>query len=334
MSKYLHLARPSAISRSGPLRGPSLVSGKAARRSLGARAAAELLRYDWAEPEPHIDQDVFFDDQFERRSHELQRTPSGENALSIVPQKTGPWSGFNQLGQEKAFAPDANNLQTALKLDEWGFPERWTLALGLDIPDSGLPAGGFDVTALVEFGAGGVTQRLEMDWLAGASITIPMNALTVVAQYSFGRNEGGDPVLPEGLRLRTSLSRGACVSGRATRSFVFMGADIVPLIVPIPPFAKNVSIYPNAPSVGVTPFQFYSANQQVRFFTDEVPSQHLAVYAVSQLVSSIDFANQLVGHPAPLPIPTRARFVAVTSAAGAIITSNNLEIGFQFEIGL
>jgi hypothetical protein len=58
----------------------------------------------------------------------------------------------------------------------------------------------------------------------------------------------------------------------------------------------------------------------------------MATYAASQLVSFV--AGGFVGYPHPLPIHMRSRFVAVTDPAGTVLTSNNLDVGFQFEIGL
>ena len=168
---------------------------------------------DAARVEPGINQDEVFDDQFERRSHEIQRTPGSDDAISIVPSKRGPWTGNNQLGIERGFAPDANNRQSILKLDEWGFPEVWTLCLGLTYDaelygSGGGITGAFGILAQVEFGTGGVIQIVEVDWCQGVSIPLPMNALNVIASYSAVPTELGLPALPDDLRLRANIVRG------------------------------------------------------------------------------------------------------------------------------
>ena len=124
--------------------------------------------------------------------------------------------------------------------------------------------------------------------------------------------------------------------GRATRSFDFQFVNqALPLITRIPPFAKNVAVYLNFPSVGVVPFDFYGGAFQIRFLrTRTGVALPLAVYSASQLVSYLDAINEVVGHPEPLPITERGRFVAVTNNAGVIQTNNNLEVAFQYEIGL
>lgn len=325
MSRYLHLARPRGLVTSAPLRGPSLASQKAQRRGLSPRAAAELLRYDWAHPEPGIDQDEFFDDQFERRAHEIQRTPSGENAVSIVPQKRGPWSGNNQLGIEREFAPDDNNRQTILRLDEWGFPDIWTVTLGLN--DFTRTAGGFDVTAVLEFGSGGATQYLEMDWLCGSSITLPMNALNLVAQYNLIDGEVAGEV-PDDLRLRVTISKMPSRNSNPTRSYLF--TDAVSSFI-IPPFAKAMHISPL--NTG-DPFDFYAQRVKAVFTTRGLglATGSINSYQFAQFVSYIDFINEYVGGPMFLPIPPYARAVDLqTIPAGA---ASNQTLVAQFLIGL
>lgn len=290
----------------------------------------------YADVDPPYGSNEIFGDQFERRAREKNRDGGmpGMPSVAVLDPKTGPWTGNNQVGNEVEFSPQANNEQTILRLDEWGMPAPWTLTLGLDIQDADLPSGGFDATAQIFFGSGGITQYVEIDWLEGATITLPMNAINVVAKYNFGINEGGGATLPTGLRLRASICRYPTTTGKATRSFLFALAGGPQIIARIPPFAKNVLVYPNSPSVGVTAFTLYGGAFQVRFFAAFPPAQNLAQYDISQFVSFLDVPNQVVGHPEPIPIGSRARFVAITDLAGNIITANNLEAAFQFEIGL
>lgn len=281
--------------------------------------------------EPGYNQDEFFDDQFERRAHEIQRTPSAVNAVNVIPSKTGPWTANNQLGIERHFEPDVNNRQTILKLDEWGFPEVWTLCLGLNdfslAPNPNPIA--FEVTALIEFGSGGAMQQVEVDWLNGTAISLPMNAVNVVANYSTGSGEGATSI-PDDLRLRATLARGRSHFARPTRTVRFVGSETS---IPIPPFAKRVSIVPTFSLPGLTPFIFHSSGNYVRMTTGENSSAIVeGTYLTSQLVSFVDVTNELVGSPQWLPIPPFARFLGTTNALGvpALIGASFA----QFEIGI
>jgi hypothetical protein len=273
--------------------------------------------------EPGIDQDEFFDDQFERRAHEIQRTPGANNAVNVIASKTGPWTGNNQLGIERAFAPDANNRQTILKLDEWGFPQLWTLALGLtydaeNYASSGLVTGSFGIIAEVEFGTGGVTQQVEVDWKMGTSICLPMNAVNVVASFSAVPTEGGDVALPPDLRLRANIVHGQLTQAAPTRTYNLQESSGSVLI---PPFAKRFRIVPQ-----LDPFTFYSQLLEIRLTgSSNIASNFVVTHTYSQMVTYLDATAQLVGPPAWIDIPEMARFVHTLGDTNALI---------QFEIGV
>lgn len=279
--------------------------------------------------EPGIDQDEVFDDQFERRAHEIQRTPSAASAISVIPTKKGPWSGNNQLGIERFFAPDDNNRQTIIKLDEWGFPEVWTLVLGLvynaDLYD---PSNSFfSVTAEVEFGAGGCIQTVELDWLQGTTIALPMNALNVVASFNSSLNEAGIPnQLPSDLRLRANLVRGSLSNGNPTRSYLAEGVDPV---VPVPPYAKSVRIVPRA--FGGTAFSFYTSTSTVNFMSGDPhvfpTSAILATLQRCQFVEYINVLDQLLGKPVYIDIPEGSRFLQLSDAGGVGPTNIQFRLG-------
>lgn len=273
--------------------------------------------------EPGINQDEVFDEQFERRAHEIQRTPGSSNAVSVVPTKKGPWSGNNQLGIERAFAPDANNRQTILKLDEWGFPQMWTLALGLTYDaeaygSSGLVTGNFGVVAEVEFGTGGVIQYVEIDWKMGTSIVLPMNALNVVASFSSVPTEGGEVALPPDLRLRANVVHGALTQASPTRTIDLATTNGSTLI---PPFAKRFRLVPHE-----DPFTFYTqVDTVVLTGTNSASSNIVVTHTLSQFVGYIDIASQLVGAPTWIDIPEQARFLFVNGSSDCLA---------QFEIGV
>jgi hypothetical protein len=276
--------------------------------------------------EPGYNQNEVFDSQFERRAREIQPTPGPEQGVPIIPSKRGPWTGNNQLGIERAFAADANNRQTILKLDEWDFPDVWTIALGLN--EFTATTGGFDVTALIEFGVGGVTQSVEIDWLNGSGISLPMNALNLVAQYNLIDQELPGEV-PDDLRLRVSISKMPAQNLRPTRSYwVTTPANIFT----IPPFAKAVHISPI--DAVPNPFAFYNQSVAACFMTRvDAPRVMVGNYLFSQFCSFIDTVNSKVGAPAFLPIPPYARALHFVTVGGGGVPSDQ-QCVIQYLIGL
>lgn len=260
--------------------------------------------------EPGYNQDEVFDSQFERRAHEIQPTPTAASGIPIVPSKRGPWTGNNQLGIQRHFAPDANNRQTILKLDEWDFPKVWTLCLGLDYnADSygsdGAITGSFGVLAEVEFGVGGVTQYVEIDWVQGATIVLPMNAVNVVASYTAVPTEIGVPALPPDLLLRANIVQGNLSQAHPTRTFEV--SEDSP-IIRIPPFAKSVTLYPSSAFGTGRPFEFYTGTDTVQFWGTIVGNEVIRAQPC-QFTEYLDIVNELCGAPAYFTVPERARFM-------------------------
>lgn len=265
--------------------------------------------------EPGYNQDEVFDSQFERRAHEIQPTPGPDQGLPIIPSKRGPWTGNNQLGIQRQFSPDANNRQTILKLDEWDFPRAWTLCLGLDYnaeaygADGGL-TGTFGILAEVEFGVGGVTQYVEIDWVQGTSIVLPMNALNVVASFSSVPTEAGIPALPDDLLLRANVVQGNISQAQPTRTVLF---DPNTATVRIPPFAKSVSLISG--SLTDRPFDYYSRLDLVEWW-GTVAGNVLIRSQLSQFVEYLDVVNEIIGRPVAFPVPEQARFLHIPALAG------------------
>ncbi|HKO52726.1 MAG TPA: hypothetical protein VJV79_33695 [Polyangiaceae bacterium] len=126
---------------------------------------------------------------------------------TLVP-RTGWWSDYPQFGEEQAFEPDAQNRQQILKADELGPPEVYTLTLGISYTEQDWPGTrrAFGIEAEINFGAGGATQVVKIDWAQGAQISLPMNAVNVVASYSIDALAAPQP--PADLRLSVMLGRG------------------------------------------------------------------------------------------------------------------------------
>lgn len=231
-------------------------------------------------------------DSFTRRVFELEKQGKlgAKPATPNLYPQTGPWSGNQQLGAEAPFAPDANNEQTILKLDEWGFPNTWTIALGLTGGDSG--ALNYEVTALMNFGCGGVTQQIEVDWQNGAMITLPMNALNVIARYSLATG------LPTDLKLRVNVSKYSGSENTANRTLDFTAAaGTTSTPVKIPPFASRLFVVPGGTTVSPSIYAAASASL-VEFLSSS-----------GGVVVSFMFANQLLNWSNGLIIPRNARFV-------------------------
>lgn len=174
---------------------------------------------------------------------------------NIIP-KNGAWSGDNQLGYQAKYGPDQRQTQTILKLDEWGPPEIWTISLyilnGLKTFD------GFGLKARIDFGAGGSTQVVEIDWANGAQISLPMNAVNVQAIWH-------DTITAEGagLQVGVQLSRGTRGGTLPPRLTLEKHLDIPgagsTTILPLPAFAKTMWFSPTQPdSAGLA--LVYSAN--------------------------------------------------------------------------
>jgi len=145
----------------------------------------------------------------------MQRTPpiapagpAGLTPVATIVPRQGWWSNYPQLGEEQAFALDANNRQTILKADELGPPEVYTITLGISYSEQDWPGTGraFEVEAEINFGAGGATQVVKVDWVQGAQISLPMNAVNVVATYNVEGAAAPQP--PADLRLSAMLGRG------------------------------------------------------------------------------------------------------------------------------
>ncbi|HET9929950.1 MAG TPA: hypothetical protein VFQ35_04650 [Polyangiaceae bacterium] len=218
------------------------------------------------------------DTTFERKVAEMEPAHPPLSVVDSQPKK-GPWTGNNNLGYRLKFAPDADNRQTILKLPEWGFPEVWTVSLAL----SGFPGGlfdGFGVTGHLEFGVGGATENIAVDWANGTQVSLAMNALNVIAEFSnLDVTEEG-----QGLELIVQLARGNRPGGSRPPTLTMLrdepfgaGADTGNL--EIPAFASRIIAVPSDPTVaGVT--NFYSSDIVMDLVTGNVGSGHV-VSAVS-----------------------------------------------------
>ena len=242
--------------------------------------------------DPPYDSNDLFGDQFERRAREIQRMPAGAQPVIIIPGKSGPWSGNNQLGNEQEFAPSTNNRQTILKMDEWGFPQVWTVQLGMTFSDS--TNAFFRVIAVVKAGVGGTTQTFEVDWTQGMAFSAVFNALNVEAFY------GETTTVPNDIRLSVQIGKRSLSSARPTRTIeVHLTGLAVSAQIRVPAFAKTFT------PVRVANADPYAGTQLYEFAINDVGTPNL----VAALTGP-----QLLAMGGTLVLPNGANFLNFTGA--------------------
>lgn len=251
--------------------------------------------------------------------HQAKQAP-GTMPVFPLPARQHPlWSGNNELGRETAFAPDANNRQLILKMQEWGEPMVWTVMLGLEYTPINLPGTGFwNVTAEVSAGVGGSTQDFEVDWLEGTTFSCPMNALTVTAKFT--QIAGTTLEVPPDLRLRATVARKPLSNASPpTKSFI---TDVIPDTIgisdpiPIPKFARRLtpveSFGLSAPYAATTGYNWQS--------NPSAPST-IGGFSGDQFLAGFGSNG--------IPIPIAARALIVSNTAGI-----DTRIGLIFHLAL
>jgi len=245
------------------------------------------------------------------------RRDTGNKVVQLAYPRKGVWSGNNQLGVELPFQIDANLEQTVFKMDEWGFPQIWTIALSVFVPD--LKVGQFfDVIGEISYGSGGVVQTFDVDWVDGTVFSLPMNAINVRAKWSELATIGGI-FPPPGVRISVIASRGSIRHARATKTQFFgeiaAGATVqntfvAPPVFPgIPTFAKSVVV---TASTAAGAALLYAASTELWFLGND----NTGVPAVLQVVP-----GNMLGPTTSfkVPIPANARYWTIFNGAGVPI---------------
>jgi hypothetical protein len=186
---------------------------------------------------------TFKDDDMGRKYPPIAQPPGmGVPIFAAITPRSGGWSGDNQLGYESKYGPDRRQTQTVLKLDEWGPPDVWTVSLfqrqKFTVND------GLGIKARINFGAGGSTQVYEMDWLNGAQVSLPMNAINVEAIF----RDVDVTTEGQGLSVGVQLARGRR-GGNAPPRFTIAERLAVPAgttsaVFLLPAFASAVYVQP------------------------------------------------------------------------------------------
>lgn len=222
----------------------------------------------------------------------------------VIP-RTGPWSGDNQLGYLAKYGPDDRGQQTILKLDEWGPPEIWTVSLFLKGEFQSY--NGFRVEAEIGFGAGGSTQVINMDWVDGAQISLPLNAVNVIAKFKNVdvTTEG------RGIQLGAQLSRGS--RGGTTPPTLMIaenvnlaGAEIASAVFAIPNFTKNLVLVPTS----------FAAAEIAAFYSSTTQLVSLSGNDIGTITTGIAFGNHSDGSVIRLPVVGSARLCRVFNRIG------------------
>lgn len=150
-----------------------------------------------------------------------REAPDPTLSVYVQPAPHGIWSNNNNFGFELPFGAQRNNRERIISLPEWGQPAVWTVSLGLEFTDGAWPGyeRGFDVVADVAYGVGGATETLQVDWLAGTTFSVPMNAISINAFWAFPETGSSGSSRPEDLKLRVLLARGTRGSGLSPTKF-------------------------------------------------------------------------------------------------------------------
>jgi len=262
-------------------------------------------------------------DRLDESSMAEARRDTGTPVVQLAYPRQGVWSGKNQLGVELPFELDANRMQTIFKMDEWGFPEVWTISLGIALPTPLIQNQIFDVVAEVSFGAGGIAQTFECDWVEGTIFSLPMNAVNVRARWSSRAIIAG-VLPPEGIRISTIIARGAIRHARATIT-AFMGnlavgSDFVDFnnhFPPIPAFAKSVTVVPTLPGDAAN---LYNAASYLQFLMNEDTAVPLPILTVPGALGAIPLLGPTASYK--VPIPATARYFTFHNGGGAPVSAN------------
>lgn len=231
-----------------------------------------------------------------RQVHELQ-------PIAVVQPSNGWWTGSGNVGTEVAFAPDADNRQTILSLPEFGPPVEWTVSLYLTPGNQAIQFAFFDIVARIEFGIGGSTQIVKIDWLNGAQITVPANAINVIAEF---RTVSGDT---QGVRLGVQVARGRRGGNQPPRLTLF--SDILPhgggrVVFNVPAFAARIVAVPAGDTTDNT--NFYTADFLLRTISGNT--------AGAFDVSSVN-GTQILQAGGGIPVVGAARIVSADNNAVA-----------------
>lgn len=251
-----------------------------------------------------------------------RQQPTGIQPVHVIPLRNHPlWSGNNSLGIEVPIedisAVDIFE-RTILKLDEWGTPEVWTIALSTNVElNSSTDDQAFSLIGLIEIGCGGAVDQFQVDWRNGTTLRLPMNALNVKIRGVAGAGVDGAGVIPPGLAARVLLSQSnqSGLSPQVTDTTIATNGAVDPsaLSARIPKYAK--SFRPLGLSNAAADAMFTAGNYWQFYASQGVGGA---------LVGSINAQNAASYMGTGIPVPREARFVSFNNNAAPAALSFRL----------
>ena len=266
--------------------------------------------------------------------------PEPSVSVFAQPPPHGPWSSSNNFGAEVRFAPDEQSRQRILKLPEWGDPVVWTVSLGIDYSEDAWPAGGplgqraFEIIAEVSYGVGGATQTIEVDWIQGATFSVPMNAISVDAFYAFpfDLSEGPRAALPLDLRLSVLLGRGGQSTSVPATKFAplldgspLAGLDNNQLVATparIPKFGKRLFLH--SPVAAANFGELVSGNNYLLFFSAPDVATAAFLVATMRITSTVLLEG--------VQVPPFAKYVTLQNIGGGLTAVMPCLFNFELEL--
>jgi hypothetical protein len=242
--------------------------------------------------------------------------------VELISPRRGAWSGSNELGYILDIEGSLDLRKSVLKLSEWGMPEMWTIMLGLDLTNVNFTGSvtSFGLIATISAGAGGTIQELEVDWVNGTMLSVPMNALSVGVSYD--QFFPGFPANYGTIRTRVTLARGLRPGGippiRTLHTEAALSNNNFSTLQSIPSFARKVALYTRDNEQNI----LYDPSNRIEFIGS--PNTLL-------LLETVPMPFQQYCLPEGFMIPEGAYFVRMFNGSG---TDMAAEPFWRFSLGV
>jgi hypothetical protein len=258
--------------------------------------------------------------------------PEPTASVYVQPSPHGIWTDNNNFGFSTPFGPQRDNRERIINLPEWGEPSVWTVSLGIEFSGKAWPGTtrGFDVVADVTFGVGGATETVLVDWLAGTTFSVPMNAISINAFWASPETGGAGSSRPEDVKLSVLLGRGARGGGLAPSKFapLLNGEPYVTLVdnaiadpvARIPNFGKR--LFP-VPLDRDDLTSLLGSNNFLRFFSAPDPA-----------VSAFPTGTFQINEPllrSGVVVPAFSKFVSIENVGGGAGAAE-VQLNFQLDL--
>ena len=261
-----------------------------------------------------------------------REAPDPTLSVYVQPTPHGVWSDNNNFGFELPFGAQRNNRERIISLPEWGEPAVWTVSLGLEFSDGAWPGAerGFDVVADVAYGVGGATETVQVDWLAGTTFSLPMNAVSINAFWAFPETGSSGSSRPEDLKLRILLARGTRGSGLSPTKFATLlnGEPYVTMVdnalaapvAAIPRFGRKLLL---APLEREDLTLLLGSNNFVRFFSAPDPGATAFPTGAFQIDADLIRSG--------IHVPAFSKFVTLENVGGGVAGAQ-VQLNFQLDL--